>query len=226
MVGQHLLVTLLLVVFASVATLTSAPGTASSAAEHAFLRDHCYSRGRWERFRPEPGRIWGGIAGNYSYRCLRTAEYNRSLEWRWVVSDPARCPLEPWNTSRICELLRGRSIIIYGDSLTFDIAASLFANLNGSTEGRLVSFPEQCLFHHRKRHHWFELISGCQLDLCGGPGQKLQLFRGHHLIQKPFRILKHHVLGLPASPAPIVVISTGTHYVGGKDKNVSAATVS
>ena len=71
----------------------------------------------------------------------------QSWKWRWESRD-RRCPFHHPSPSELCERLRGRRILLYGDSLTQQFFVSL-ASLTGGSGATQAMAPSGC---ERTRH--------------------------------------------------------------------------
>eukprot|EP00906_Rhabdomonas_costata_P014940 RCo021436 len=191
----------------------------SLASREDFLGQRCYTRGKWTE---GPVPKWG-IEGKYLYNCDRTPELNSSLRWRnWEVEDPLKCGIEPWNTARLCQLLRGRSIVFYGDSLLQDVATSFLVGIHGRAGGRVIELPPSQLsvfgegegrYHRLSDFAQFPLP--CEAYGHGAKGQTLIVFHKLFLIAENFAEFNAYLHEKAGGSGPaVVVIAVGAHYAG------------
>eukprot|EP00906_Rhabdomonas_costata_P014939 RCo021434 len=192
----------------------------SLASREDFLGQRCYTRGKWTE---GPVPKWG-IEGKYLYNCDRTPELNSSLRWRnWEVEDPLKCGIEPWNTALLCMVLRGRSIVFYGDSLLQDIATSFLVAVHGRAEERVIELhPSQLYFvtspppeRYSKLKDTAQFPLNCDAYGYGSPRQMMHVVRGATLFEDRFfefhANLQKEVGG---TNPPVIVIAVGAHYAG------------
>eukprot|EP00906_Rhabdomonas_costata_P014941 RCo021437 len=202
----------------------------SLASREDFLGQRCYTRGKWTE---GPVPKWG-IEGKYLYNCDRTPELNSSLRWRnWEVENSTGCGIEPWNTAWLCQLLRGRSMIFYGDSLLQDIATSFLVGIHGRTEGRVIRLPSNQLhFHRSAKERFYKLEDVAQFPLrcnaygTGSKRQKIHVVRSSTLFDDAFFRFNAHLRSEVDDSGPaVIVIAMGAHYAGQTSLYPSMTTV-
>eukprot|EP00906_Rhabdomonas_costata_P014937 RCo021431 len=200
----------------------TAPAGPPLATRDAFVQQHCYTQGRWVPGRPRSG----GVDGRYHYRCNRTAAFNDSLRWQWQVNSPESCGLMQWDSRAVCEMLRGRNMLFYGDSLLQDIASTFYANLRGAGEGKMVHLPEKVLWNMSR--NFVQLWDVAPMEICGGGAfsrkQEMFVVRGNTLLEDTLSYLRD-IVRYDKGPPAVVVVAVGTHYVGVTMSNRSKISV-
>eukprot|EP00906_Rhabdomonas_costata_P014938 RCo021433 len=188
----------------------------SLASREDFLGQRCYTRGKWTE---GPVPKWG-IEGKYLYNCDRTPELNSSLRWRnWEVENSTGCGIEPWNTAWLCQLLRGRSMIFYGDSLLQDLATSFLVAVQGRESEQIITLPSSQIYSFTTPERFFKLGDNarfplnCQAYGMGLKGQSIHVVRGATLFEDRFFEFNSHLRGEVGGSGPaVIVIAMGAHY--------------
>ena len=172
-------------------TKTEVSYSRTSAARRGLCNRDQVKSGKWVRVERDQPPYFPGDEYQKTSVCYGTWGQNLSLITPWVTYDWQPyddCELLKWNKEIFCKLMAGKSIGIFGDSLSFEIHASLV---------QLMGLPSHDLdqFKSRRRKTAFTQ-STCNVTM--------HFFRDDHLdnLQKHIEDFKPDVM----------VLNRGAHY--------------